>query len=173
MLRGVRAHPHLPRSYRESRSIAWAREGWFRRLTGYTTGYTHSTLLARSDLLFRPSSCGAIPAPPTRRQEARNHPLIAGAPLGSRAGYDRSTLPRPVSIAVERDHLTYRPARRRSVAAARPAERDHRAGLHAPRAAEDAPRRPGAPQRERDQRRAEVHGARGEEQVLTEEKSDP
>ena len=78
----------------------------------------------------------------------------------------RRPLPRPLPVAVERDHLAPRPARRRSVAAARPAERDHRTGLHPPGAAEDAPRRPGAPQRERDQRRAEIHGARGEQQVL-------
>jgi hypothetical protein len=43
MLRDMRAHPHLPGSYRESRWIAWACTGWFRRLTGYTTGYTQGS----------------------------------------------------------------------------------------------------------------------------------
>ena len=57
-------------------------------------------------------------------------------------------------------------AGRRAVAAEGPAQGDHRAGCYVPGQAKDPARREEAPERERDQRRPEVYGARSQQQVL-------
>src|SRR5688572_32777906 len=73
---------------------------------------------------------------------------------------------RAIAVTIERDDLTDRLPTDGTVATARPAHWYDRAGRDVPRQPEHAPRDRAAPERQRDQRRADPRRARGEEQVL-------
>ena len=97
MLGGVRSHPHLPRSFRESRWIAWARVGGFRRLAGYTTGYTHAhPLHAVAPLVFPFVLWGGMGHPPSTRGRGHRKTGIQGLrPTGERERVPAGLAPGP------------------------------------------------------------------------------